>query len=208
MKINKLNQENRLHNSPYPVIGLTGGIATGKSTVSQYLKDHGENVICADELVHEIYSTEETFEFVSSVAQEAIADHQILFPKLRELFFNDKELQNKIETYIYSRLPRAFKKKYEEFNNPDFIFYDVPLLFEKNLNPLVDLITVVYSTPENQLKRLIQRDGIKEELAKNILQKQMPIDEKKQKADYVIENNTNLTDLYQSIDHFLKEIRR
>lgn len=207
MKIEKLNQENRLHKAPMPVIALTGGVATGKSTVSDYLIKHGENIICADKLVHQIYQKQETYEFISTLVPEAINNGQIIFPKLREKFFSNKELQSKIESFIYSHLPHEFTEAYKTFNKPDFIFYDVPLLFEKKLDPLVDYIVVVYSKAEEQIQRLMIRDSISKELAQNMLTKQMPIDEKKDRADYVIENSSDLKKLYQNIDSFLKFLK-
>jgi dephospho-CoA kinase len=207
MKIDKLEQENRLHKAPMPIIALTGGVATGKSTVSDYLKNRGENIICADKLVHQIYEKKEAYEFISNLAPETVINNKIIFPKLREVFFSNKDLQTKIENFIYSHLPHQFTESYKKFHNPQYIFYDVPLLFEKKLDQLVDYIVVVYSTPEKQVQRLIIRDSISEDLAKNMLAKQIPIDEKKQKANYIIENNLDLEHLYRNIDHFLEEIK-
>lgn len=207
MKIEKLTQETRLHNTPVPVIGLTGGIATGKSTVSKYLIGHDIPVICADKLVHEIYENQESLEFISQVAPAAVIDGKILFPKLRELFFADSELQKKIETFIYSKIGLQFREKYKSFNNPKYLIYDVPLLFEKGLDKLVDYIVVVYSSRSQQIERLINRDKIDKPLAESILDKQFSIEDKKSKADYIIENNTNLDGLEKNIESFLKDLK-
>jgi dephospho-CoA kinase len=187
--IGKETQE-RLYQTEVPVIGLTGGIATGKSTVSKILQEKGFQIICADTLVKNVYKTSKTIDYLKQHHREVIDDkNEVDFKKLRELFFSSKTIQANIEQLIYSQMPDAFTKERDKLNNADVIFYDVPLLFEKSLDKLVDLKVVVYCSPQQQIERLMKRDGINKELAANILSKQMPIDEKKKLADIVIDNS-------------------
>ena len=193
-----LNQSSRLYNVEVPIIGLTGGIATGKSTVSNFLKEKGLALICADHLVKEVYKQEQTIKYISKEYPSAIKDNEINFKVLRELFFSDKEIQKNIENFIYQKLPQEFLKQVKAFNNHDFIIYDVPLLFEKELHHKVDTSIVVYASQELQVKRLISRDHITEELALEIISKQIPIDQKKRMSDFVIDNCGGLEDTLSS----------
>src|SRR5690606_25085626 len=131
-EFHKLNSSNRLYQTPVPLIGLTGGIATGKSTVSEILKSEGIPVLCADELVKKIYKLEKTLNYLRSQHPEVITNDQIQFEKLREKFFNETKTKEEIEKLIYSQLPEVFKETFENLRTPAFVIYDVPLLFEKD----------------------------------------------------------------------------
>jgi dephospho-CoA kinase len=194
---------NRLYELPVPVIGLTGGIATGKSTVAQYFREEGIPVIDADQLVKDIYKKKESMEFLLKSFPDAVHENVINFKKLREIAFRNADNQKKLETFIYAQLPDVFKKTYEEQPPHEFIVYDVPLLFEKHLNDKVDLSICVYADRKTQLERLIKRDLINSELAENILSKQMDIEEKKKNADIVIQNVDDITTLKKNFEDLM-----
>lgn len=200
------DQKTRLYQIPVPIIGLTGGIGTGKSSVAEILRKKNIPVIDADRLVKNIYQKAETVEFVAKHFPHVIKEGAIVFKELRETAFVDTLAKKLIEDFIYSYLPGEFKKSYSEFKNPQFIFYDVPLLFEKKLNELVDLSVCVYAPREVQIKRIINRDKSSKELAIKILDNQMDIEEKKKLADLVIPNTSDLKDLKGTVEQFLKDI--
>lgn len=202
----KLTSETRLYQIPVPIIGLTGGIATGKSTVSELFSKNGIAVIDADRLVKNIYQYSETKAFVFKHFPEVITNNEIDFKKLREIVFNNQESKTLIENYIYSHMPMEFRKAFSTFKNPEFIIYDVPLLFEKGLDSLVDLSICVYAPKNIQLERIIKRDNCSLEVAKSILSQQMDIDEKKKKSNFVIENTDNITKLSENFKKALAEI--
>lgn len=202
----KLNSQNRLHGLNIPVIGLTGGIATGKSTVAKFLRSKGLPLLDADELVKNIYAKVETKNFVKENFPKAVHQDSIHFPTLREIFFNEPQAKIEIESFIYQRLPQAFLEALTKLGNPNFIIYDVPLLFEKKLNPLVDLSVVVYAPRNIQKARLMRRDGILDEMAQNILNHQEDIEDKKLKADFLIDNSLSETELAEEINQFLRKI--
>lgn len=202
----KLTPEKRLHQLPVPIIGLTGGIATGKSTVSQILVNKGAPVIDADRLVKSIYQLQETKDFVKSKCPEAIIQNKINFPLLREHFFTNPPLKQDLENYIYQRLPKAFKDAYDQLNAPSYVIYDVPLLFEKGLDQLVDLKVLVYAPRAIQKERLMKRDGQKEEIALRILDQQMGIEEKKSKCDYIISNTAGIEELAAEVESFMRQV--
>lgn len=199
-------KEQRLYQMEKPVIGLTGGIASGKSTVSKMLISKGLKVIDADQLVKSIYQSKEAKDYIKNHYPKAWINEAIDFKELRKLFFQDQNIKSDIERFIYQRLPQAFLTACQESRDQDFIIYDVPLLFEKGLDKLVDASVLVYSPKEIQRQRLMDRDGHLEEMADQILAHQMPIDEKKQKADLIIDNSGSLEELAAEVEHFLQQV--
>ncbi len=199
----KLNSSNRLYSLNSPIIGLTGGIASGKSSVSKFLSQNGFFVICADSLVKHVYTSNITVTYMENSFPELINDGKINFIELRKVFFSDSLVQSEIEALIYSQLPDAFKAEVVKNKDHAPIIYDVPLLFEKGLDSLVDLKVCVYTSANNQISRLILRDSISEELAKNIISKQMNIEEKRKLSDYVIDNNDSKERLISNTQSFI-----
>lgn len=188
-----------------PIVGLTGGIATGKSTVSEILKQQGVALIDADALVKDIYALNETKKLVKKLAPEAITDETIDFKKLRKAFFENEEIKKGLESHIYLRLPEVFLKRLKSFDTPRFVVYDVPLLFEKGLESKMDLTALVYAPRELQVKRLMERDQIDLPLANKILCNQMDIEDKQKLADMVIHNDKDFSNLEAEVMLFLKE---
>jgi dephospho-CoA kinase len=205
-KFIRLTPKNRLYQLEKPIIALTGGIATGKSTVSKILQNDGYTIIDADQLVKSIYEKEQTKKFIKENVPLSWENDKINFPKLREAFFQNKELKNKIEQFIYSNLPDAFISASKDIQNQDFYIYDVPLLYEKNLEGKVDLVILIYADRKTQLQRIITRDGSTSELANKILDQQIDIDEKKKKSDFVIENVGSMENLTHEIQKNLSQI--
>ncbi|MEH0862011.1 MULTISPECIES: dephospho-CoA kinase [unclassified Halobacteriovorax] len=200
-----LKKDKRLYEMPCPIVGLTGGIATGKSTVSKILKEKNFPIIDADALVKEVYKSKESIEHLKKYYSQVINDEdEINFKLLREYFFQDIQIQNDIESLIYRQLPEIFLNAYKDLGSPKVIIYDVPLLFEKNLAPFIDFKVVVYCPRAKQVERLMARDGIEKDLACKILSKQINIEEKAKLADYVIDNSGSAEDLNlkQFLDHF------
>jgi dephospho-CoA kinase len=205
-KFNRLNKEKRLYGLNVPVIGLTGGIASGKSTVTAILKQKGLPVIDADHLVKEIYTLPETLDFINKNFPDVIKDGAIQFPLLRQKVFSNSDVKSKIEEFIYKRLPLAFKIAFENLHQPSMVVYDVPLLFEKKLEQLFDLTVLVYAPLSIQRQRLMCRDNHTEEIANNILNQQMDIESKKTKAEFVIDNSRTQDKLSEEVNNFLRQI--
>ena len=185
-------KENRLYQLPVPIIGLTGGIATGKSTVAQMFKDLGLNVLDADSLVKKIYAKTEAIDFVKTHFPQAYQNNAIQFKTLRELVFSNGIHQETVEKFIYSHLPQTFLDAFHELPTQSLLIYDVPLLFEKKLNESVDCSICVYASRETQIKRLTSRDHIDIALAQQILAKQIDIETKKKLATITLDNSSNL----------------
>ncbi|WP_290734430.1 dephospho-CoA kinase [Halobacteriovorax sp. JY17] len=188
-------KEQRLYQVPCPVIGLTGGIATGKSSVSNLFQEKGINVICADKLVKAVYQEQTTINFITSHFPQVVSKGEINFKLLREIAFSKKENKEELEKFIYQRLPIVFKEQFEKIKTPELLIYDVPLLFEKNMQGLFDLTICVYTKREVQIERIIRRDNSSRELAEKILENQLPIDKKKELSDFCIKNSSTLENL-------------
>jgi dephospho-CoA kinase len=201
----KLNPAQRLYGLKIPVIGLTGGIATGKSTVAGMLEQSGLPIINADQLVKDIYRLPETLTYIQNHHPEVIKDGKIQFPLLREKVFLNPEVKREIETFIYQRLPFAFQSAFEKLPQASVLIYDVPLLFEKKMEGFFDLNALVYATREVQLARLISRDKISEMMANQILNQQMDIEEKRLKTDFIIDNSKTQTELLEEVNSFLQK---
>ncbi|HXH32525.1 MAG TPA: dephospho-CoA kinase [Bacteriovoracaceae bacterium] len=203
----RLDRETRLYGMQRPIIGLTGGIATGKSTVSRLLATRGLDVIDADRLVKNIYKKTSTIDFIKGNFPAAWVNEEINFPSLRQLFYRDPGVKGQIEEFIYQQLPEAFLDAMRKTSSKqDFIIYDVPLLFEKKLNEKVDLSVVVYAPASVQKARLLDRDGHLEEMAALILKSQWEIEIKMEKAEFVIKNVGSMTELAAETDQFLLQV--
>lgn len=203
----KLTPGLRLHSLEVPIIGLTGGIATGKSTVAELLIERGLPVINADHLVKDIYAKEDTKDFIRRNYPDVILADEIDFKKLREKVFSNSQVKDEVETHIYARLKNVFTEAYDKLGSPDFVVYDVPLLFEKKLDSVVDMKVLVYAPESIQKKRLMSRDGLEETIARTIMASQLNIEDKKSRADFVIDNSSTLAELAREVDNFLRQIQ-
>lgn len=185
------------------IIGLTGGIATGKTTVSQYLQEiHNLPIFDADIYAREAVS-------IGSPILEQIelrygddillADGNLNRPKLGEIIFKNPDERQWIESQIH---PFVRQKMLADIQNhpQQTIVLVIPLLFEANLTHLVSEIWVVACSPELQLKRLMQRNNLTREQAQNRIDSQMPLSEKIKQADVVLNNIADKKQLYEQID--------
>jgi dephospho-CoA kinase len=196
-----LKPEQRIYSVTNPVIGLTGGIGSGKSTVSKLLMSKGLIVINADNLVHEIYKEDKTISYLKKLAPQMVENDTINFSQLRKLFFENSLLKSALENYLYQELPRFFKAKLPKKTTTPVI-YDVPLLFEKSLDQKVDLSVVISCSEELQIKRVLKRDDTDEETTRKIISNQMQMEEKKKRASYNIPHDNDLEALKTETSKF------
>ncbi|WP_319404723.1 dephospho-CoA kinase [uncultured Desulfosarcina sp.] len=182
------------------IAGLTGGIATGKSTVSRFLSEAGALIIDADKISREVVSqgTAGYNEILSFFGRTILLpDGEIDRKRLGEIIFNDPEKKAHLDAIVH---PRVFERSAEMIaqistQTPDaVVILDIPLLLEADMgNDLAELI-VVYVPEILQLKRLMKRDGIDEQAAMARIRSQMPIEEKRKRATVVIDNSRTLSD--------------
>lgn len=186
------------------LIGLTGGIGTGKTTVSNYLADKYKLPI----LDADVYARE-AVDKGSPILQNISAHYgeDILFPdgslnrkKLGEIIFNNLDERRWLEQQIHPFVRQRFIKTIEKLPPDSTAVLVVPLLFEANFTDIVTEIWVVYCFPEKQLERIMKRDHISLEQAQARINSQMSLEEKKQKADVVIENTSTLENLFKQVE--------
>jgi len=180
------------------VLGVTGGIASGKTTVSAILEELGAPLIDFDVLARQVVEPGNPAlkSIVDYFGKEVLqADGTLDRKKLGGIVFNDPEKRKKLESFTHTAIFEAYLNQASAIaaDNPGAVIQvAVPLLFELNLQSLFDRVLVVYISPGRQVERLAERDGISRDDAANILKSQLPIDEKVGPADYVIDNGGTL----------------
>ncbi len=178
----------RLYNLDCPIIGITGGVASGKSTASQYFQDQGFLVISADSIIKTLYQREETLEWFKEKFPEFVEADQLNFKKLSQEAFQDAKLLEELENFFYPQMESEFRELLPEAL-PEFLFYEIPLLFEKKKQDLFDTIVLITCDHDIQIKRLRERSQVREQEAIRIVQAQLPWETKAKYSDYIIENN-------------------
>jgi dephospho-CoA kinase len=186
-------------------IVLTGGIATGKSTVASLFMMHGFLTIDADKIAHKILD-QNSNKIVSLFGEQYVEESKVLRKKLGELIFNDIKQKKKLEEFIHPLIKEQIieeAKIFESQNKPYLI--DIPLFFEKQ-NYNIKKSIVVYTTKDIQIKRLMHRDDCDKTTALSRINNQMDIEEKKQLATYVIDNTKDLKYLQKEVERVKKEL--
>ncbi|XP_009791107.1 dephospho-CoA kinase isoform X1 [Nicotiana tabacum] len=195
------------------IVGLTGGIASGKSTVSNLFKAHGIPVVDADIVARNLLKkgTGGWKKVVSAFGEDILLDNgEVDRAKLGQIVFSDpgkRQLLNRLLAPFISRgiLMEVLKLW---MKGCSIIVLDVPLLFEAKMDKWTKPIVVVWVDPETQLQRLMTRDGSTEEEAKSRINAQMPLDLKRSKADIVIDNTGTLAALHEEFQKVLIQITK
>ena len=188
-------------------IVLTGGIATGKSSVCSLLQLYGFKIIDADKIAHQKLD-ENSGKIAEAFGSEFISEGKVNRKKLGSVIFTDEKARLKLEQLLHPLIKEEILTQSafcEEKEIPYIV--DIPLFYEKS-NYDIDEVVVVYCTPEQQLQRLIDREGYTQEEAKDRINAQMPIDHKKEKASFVIDNTKNLKHLQKEVDRFIDYIKQ
>jgi len=190
------------------VIGVTGGIASGKSTISNMIKNLGFTVVDADLAARVVVEpgqsayNEVVAAFGSSILNQ---DGSINRAQLGAIIFNNEEKRLKLNAIVHPAI-RAYmnSQKEEAFARGEkVVFMDIPLLFESKLTNTVDVSLLVYVDDEVQLKRLMERNNLSEEEALARIRSQMPISEKRALADETIDNNGAIEDSLRQLMRIL-----
>ena len=194
------------------IIGITGGIASGKSTVTEFLRQQGYQVIDADQVVHELQEPGERLyqallsTFGSSILQE---DGRLDRPKLGAMIFGNPEFlaqSSQIQNQIIREELAGRRDLLAE--TEDIFFMDLPLLFELQYEDWFDQIWLVDVTVETQLSRLMTRNALSQEEAEKRIAAQLSLREKRKRADVLIDNNGSLEETRQQIRDALQKLER
>lgn len=190
------------------VLGLTGGIASGKSTVSQILSDKGYKVVDADKIAKEISERIDVLEKIKiEFGEEFVSENKLNRKLLREVVFRDKEKVDKLNRIMHPPIIEEIKNQLREVSKDEIVVVDIPLLFESKLEYLADKILLIGCKRETQIERVMKRDRVDRESAMNIIDKQLSLEEKREKSDFVIENDMDMGSLGVEVEKVLKEIK-
>ena len=176
------------------LVGLTGGIASGKSLVTRVLRDLGAHVIDADKIVHDLLATGQDAcrEVIGHFGKEIqLPDGSIDRRKLGDIVFNQPEERAWLNQCIHPRVFEAYNHQVRHLceRQPEcLVVLDAALLIETGYHKHMDKLIVVYATQQDQVRRLMERDRFTLEQAMARISSQMPLDEKRSYADHVIEN--------------------
>ncbi|GAB3060788.1 dephospho-CoA kinase [Salinicoccus sesuvii] len=193
------------------VIGLTGGIASGKSTASDYIKQKGYPVLDAD-----IYAKKSTAKdgpaypgiiehFGNDILQE---DGEIDRRKLGAVIFNDTKEREVLNKLVHPEVRKLMDSDKEAALSESHVFLDIPLLFENGLDRQCDITLTVYVDQETQIERLMARNNFDRSEALARINSQMPLSEKKEKSTKVLDNSGSKADLFEQIDEFISSIEK
>jgi dephospho-CoA kinase len=194
------------------LVGLTGGIASGKSTVAKILERLGAAIVNADVLAREVVEPDQEAwkEIVDRFGPDVLQPDQTLDrQKLRTVIFNDPDARKKLEAIIHPRVRALAEQRIREHGAAGFaiVVYEVPLLFEAKIHEWLRPVILVACNVDTQRRRLEQRDQIDSAAAQKIINAQMSLQEKRRLADYVIENNGSLSDLERQVREVLAKIQ-
>ena len=198
------------------IVGLTGGIVSGKSTVAEMFKELGAEIIDADNIARAIVQPGEKAwkDIVHYFGKEILQDDKEINRKeLARIVFADKEKLEKLNRITHPEIIKTIKNKITDMrgkNNPDgaICIIEAPLLFEANLEGMMDKIIVVYLSRKEQIKRLLIRNNLTQDEAINRIDSQMSLEKKVQKADYVIDNGASLHHTRKQVKKLWQKLKR
>lgn len=187
-------------------IGITGGIATGKSTVTNYLRQKGYTVVDADEAARAVVAPMSLGidKVIDAFGQQIVkGDGQLDRELLGKLIFKDEAKRDQLNQVLHP-LIMDWMDQQIALAEAEIVFVDVPLLYEVGYDKKVDQVWLVYVNRMIQLQRLMERNHLTEEEANQRIDSQWSLEDKKEKADVIIDNEGNLDALYRQIDQLLE----
>lgn len=192
---------------PYQyAIALTGGIATGKSTVASLLGLNGLRIIDADTIAHRILD-ENTLWVVERFGEEFVKNGKVQRSALGKVIFADPAAKKELEDFLHLKIRAAIEAESEKQDRLGYPYLiDIPLFFETASYPIKTSV-VVYTPKALQLERFMKRNGFSEEESLRRIESQMDIEEKKARATWVIDNSSNLKHLQRECEQFVETIK-
>jgi dephospho-CoA kinase len=186
---------------------LTGGIASGKSSVGKIVSKSGFTVIDADKIAHKVLD-EKSGQIKNIFGDEFVKEGKVKRKKLGLLIFGDKNKRAVLESILHEEIYKQIEEKASHLQKQKKPFMiDIPLFFEKHGVYKSALTAVVYAPKEEQIKRLMQRNGLKREEAEARIAAQIDIEQKRAAADIVIDNSKDLAHLHQEVEKFIKFLK-
>jgi dephospho-CoA kinase len=201
-------------NDNHLLLGVTGGIASGKTVVAKMLEGLGAPLIDFDVLARQVAEPGKPAftQIVDYFGKEVLqGDGTLDRKKLSKIVFQDTEKRNQLEGFTHPPIYEAFLKRVRAITEKDpeaIIQAVVPLLIEKNLQSIFDKVLVVYVPEEQQIERLVERDGISRKEAAHMLKAQLPINEKLAYADFVVNNEGSMEETKRQVEEVWRELKR
>ena len=190
-------------------IGITGSIACGKSTVSNYLKEKGYTIIDADKLGHIALTSDEVKEKLKkSFGYTILENNEISREKLGKLVFGNNENLKVLNSIVHPYIRKIILQLQEKHRDERLVFLDIALLFEAGFEDLVEKIIVVHVDEKIQLARLMSRNALSKEQAMFRIESQMSSKDKSILGNYVIDNGGTKEETYKQIDLIIEALER
>ncbi len=188
------------------IIGITGGLATGKTTVADMFVQKGAVKIDADRIAHGLLKEDQKIrdKVIDAFGEGILTGGKIDRKKLANIVFKDKDKLKKLTNILHPRIIENIKERIEK-EGDKIIVIDAPLLMEAGLEEMMDVIIVVKAERHTQIKRAVNR-GISEEEAEAIIKNQMPLSEKIKKADYVIDNEEKIEKIKEGVERIWQNV--
>lgn len=193
------------------IIGITGSIATGKTLVTNYLREKGYKVIDADEISRAVLNKgEKGYDEVLKYFSENILDQEknIDRKKLAQIIFTDEEKRRVLEKIIHPLVINEILNFIDNSDKKEDVFVSMPLLYEINFQKHLDKVIAVYSNRDKQIERLTKRDNISYEYAIKKIESQYPQEKKVELADYVIDNSLSKEETIKKIEKIIERMRK
>lgn len=188
------------------IIGLTGGIGSGKTTVANYFEQQNIPVYVADDEARKITNSKNVLKKIVAVFGDEVLEHNLLNrKKMGEIVFNDKDKLNQLNAIIHPEVKKHFKKWLKSKIDYQYVIKESAILFESKTNLDCDLIILVTAPLELRIERTMKRDNCNRESVLHRIKNQISEEEKAQKSDFII-NNINLNDTFNQVDILLKKL--
>lgn len=186
---------------------ITGSIGSGKSTACNFLKLYGFSLIDADLISHEILKIHAN-EIAEIFGAQILTDGEISREKLGKIVFNDKKKLEILENFLHPKIRAEIFKRAQILENQKMpYFVDIPLFFEKKNYAEFKKVVLIYAPRQTLIKRVMQRNSLDFEAAKNRVDLQMDIEKKREMANFIIDNSTDLRGLESEILNFMKGLK-
>lgn len=194
-------------------MGLTGGVASGKTTVANMFRELGAKIVDADELARVAVArgTEAFQKIVEEFGNDFLdKDSELDRKKLGKYVFSDATKKEKLEKIIHPVIGKMLMDSIESEREKktEILILDIPLLFENNMQMWIRPVIFVYTNSETQIERLMKRENLSESEAMNIIKSQMPLLEKKKLADFIIDNNDDLIKTESQVKIIWQELQK
>jgi len=190
-------------------VGVTGGLGAGKSTACQFLKEKGAYIFNADEVAKDILqeNTDVQEKITEAFGPGIVKDGKVDTQKLAKVAFLSEENQTLLNNIIHPLVIEEFEKKFEELKDKEgLLVVDAPLIFESGFDTHLDHTVVIYTTFKHRMERSLRRGNISRDEALRRMELQMPEEEKRELASYVIENNGSIEELKKRIYELYDEL--